>query len=76
MIENNLSKILREKEMSQKKLSDLTGIRRQTINDIYHKINISIKMEHLDKICSVLECEIDDIFKYVSNKKSPKKFDK
>ncbi len=69
MISNNLSKLLGEKRMTQSKLSEITGIRRQAISDIYHGINISIKMEHLDLLCSALDCKIEDIFIYTPTKK-------
>lgn len=68
MIRNNLSKLLCEQKMTQSKLSKLTGIRRQTISDIYHGINISITMEQLDALCRVLKCKTGDIFVYTPPK--------
>ncbi len=47
--------------MTQKRLSELTGIRRNAINDWYNEIAVSIKFEHIDKICEVLECSVDDL---------------
>ncbi len=68
MISNNLSKLLGEIKMSQSKLSKLTGIRRQTIADIYDEINITISMEQLDALCKVFDCEVGDIFVYTPPK--------
>lgn len=54
--------------MSQKKLSELTGIRPNTINEWYNEIAVSLRVEHLDKICEALECSIDDLIEVVPNK--------
>ncbi len=70
MIKSNLPKLLGERRMKQADLSKLTGIRRQAISDIYYGINISIKMEHLDILCRVLDCKIEDIFVYTPPKVS------
>lgn len=70
MVRIKLSKLLGEKRITQKQLSDLTGIRPNTINDWYHEIIISIKMEHIDKICEVLNCRIDELIEVTPNKRS------
>lgn len=53
--------------MTQIDLSRKTGIRNSTINELYHEIAISIKFEHIDKICEVLNCSADELFEYVPN---------
>ncbi len=65
MIKNNFSKLLGEKRLNQTQFSRLTGIRRQTISDLYYGINISISMNNLDKICEVLQCDVSDIFEHI-----------
>lgn len=69
MVKIYLSKLLGEKRMTQKQLSQLTGIRPNTINDWYHEIATSLKVEHIDKICEVLECNINDLIEVIPNKK-------
>ena len=54
--------------MTQIELSRKTGIRNSTINDLYHEIAISIKFEHINKICEVLNCTTDDLFEYIPDK--------
>ena len=54
--------------MTQKELSQKTGIRNSTINEYYNEIAISIKFEHIDKICEVLDCTTDELFEYLPNK--------
>lgn len=68
MVKIHLSKLLGEKRMSQKKLADLTGIRPSTISEWYNEITISLKVEHIDKICEVLECSIEELIEVIPNK--------
>lgn len=60
MVKIHLSKILGEKLMSQRELSELTGIRPNTINEWYHEITVSLRVEHSDRICEVLGCSVDE----------------
>ena len=68
MIKIHLSKILGEKRWTQAKLARLTGIRPATINEIYNELAERINLEHLDRICEVLECDISDLVEYRPNK--------
>lgn len=68
MIKIKLSRILGEKRMTQKDLSRLTGIRPATINELYHEIAIRVNLEHINKICEVLECDLHDLFEYFPDK--------
>lgn len=68
MVRIHLSKLLGEKRMSQRKLSELTGIRPNTINEWYNEIVVSLRVEHIDKICEVLGCSIDELIEVVPNK--------
>ena len=67
MIKIHLSKILGEKRMSQAELSRQTGIRPSTINDIYNEISERLNVEHLDRICEYLDCNINDLIEYIPN---------
>lgn len=67
MICNHLSRILGEKRWSQAKLSRITGIRPATINLIYNELADRINMEHLDRICEALDCDVADILEYKPN---------
>lgn len=48
--------------MTQADLSRKTGIRQATIFNYYNDFWISVKREHIEKICSVLDCDISDLF--------------
>lgn len=68
MIKINLSTILGSKRMTQAELSRITGIRPSTINDIYNEWCERINLEHLDRICEALDCEVTDILEYIPNR--------
>lgn len=68
MLKNHLSKLLGERKMTQSTLAMLTGIRAGTISDMYNEMSISYKVEHLDKICEALECDITDLLEYMPSK--------
>ena len=68
MVRIHLSKLLGEKRMTQKRLSELTGITPNTINEWYHEIAVSIKIEHIDRICEALGCSVEELIEYTPNK--------
>ena len=70
MIRIYLSRVLGKKRWTQADLARKTGIRPNTISELYNELIDRVNLEHLDKICEVLECDLTDILKYESNKKS------
>jgi putative transcriptional regulator len=58
-----LSTLLGERRMAQSTLSKLTGIRNNTIHELYHDITVSVKFEHLDLICKALNCSLTELVK-------------
>lgn len=69
MIKIHLAKLLGEKKWTQKYLADITGIRPNTIHQMYHEFIDRINVEHIDKICDALGCEVGDLIEYIPNKK-------
>lgn len=69
MIRIHLSRLLGERRMTQIDLSRKTGIRVATINELYHELAERVNLEHLDKICEVLGCDLTELIEYVPNKK-------
>lgn len=61
MIKINLRKLLSERGMTQAELAERTGIRPSTICDICSNSCTFLKLEHIDKICSVLDCKVQDM---------------
>ncbi len=69
MIKYKLSDFLEDHDLTQYWLCQKTGIRPGTINNYYHGRVKQIRPEHLDKICKVLQCTLNDIMEYVPDKK-------
>ena len=61
MIKNHLSKLLGERRWTQADLARKTGIRRATINELYNELTDQVNLEHLERICEVLECSVSDV---------------
>lgn len=68
MIRINLSAVLGKKRITQAELARKTGIRPATINQIYNEFCERINLEHLDRICEYLECDLSDLLEYTPNK--------
>lgn len=68
MIRINLSAVLGKKRITQAELARKTGIRPATINQIYNEFCERISLEHLDRICEYLECDVSDLLEYTPNK--------
>lgn len=61
MIRILLSAKMGERRMTQSELSKLTGIRPNTINDLYHELTPRVNLEQLDRICDALGCKLPDL---------------
>lgn len=70
MIKIKLCELMGREKMTRKHLAELTGIRPNTIGDIYREDIKKIDIESLDKICEVFDCDIGDILEFVPNEKS------
>ena len=70
MIKIMLSRKLGELRWTQAELARATGIRPNTINELYHDVAESVKLEHLDLICEALGCELEEILVRTPNKES------
>ncbi|MBF2334316.1 helix-turn-helix domain-containing protein [Staphylococcus epidermidis] len=65
-LELKLKEVLSEKNMTQKQLSELTGIRQSTISDIIRGSRTVLNFEHISKVAS--ELNIYDITKIMELK--------
>ena len=68
VIQNNLSRILGERKWTQAELARRTGIRPNTISDLYNDFATAITFYNLEKICSVLCCDICDLLQLITPK--------
>lgn len=70
MIRILLSTKLGEIRWTQADLARATGIRPNTINELYHELVDRVNLEHLDLICEVLGCELNELIVRVPNEES------
>lgn len=61
MIRILLSTKLGELRWTQADLARATGIRPNTINELYHELVDRVNLEHLDLICEALGCRLDEL---------------
>ena len=65
MIRIKLCELMGREKMTRKKLSELTGIRPNTIGDLYREDVRKIDLQTLDKICEVFNCKVSDVIEYI-----------
>ena len=71
MIRILLSTKLGELRWTQADLARATGIRPNTINELYHELVERVNLKHLDLICEALNCKLDELIVRVPDE-SPK----
>lgn len=65
MIENRFAKLLGEKRLDRRDVVKMTGIDNHIILKIYKNKYTRIDFDTLNKLCTALECDTNDIFKYI-----------
>lgn len=72
MIKIKLSDLLGKHKMTQAALARATNIRPATISKMYYEESKRLDISQINRICSVFNCEISDLFEYIpdNNKKS------
>lgn len=68
MIKIKLSEQLGKKRMSRRGLAQSIGVRPNTIGDMYNDNVKRLDIATLDKICTVLNCDISDILEFIKDK--------
>ena len=69
MIRIHLSRLLGERRWTQAELARKTKIRKATISELYNEFAERVKLEHLDKICEALGCELSDLIERVPDRR-------
>ena len=67
MIKFKVKVMLAIREMTQKELSQKTGVRAPTISAICNNTIKQLPVEALNKMCAVLECQPADLIEYVED---------
>ena len=69
MIKSRVKVMLAMREMTQKQLAEVTGIRPPTISAICTGAAKHIPLDVMDKICEALDCQPSDLWEYQKGKK-------
>lgn len=69
MVKIYLSRLLGERRLAQSDLAKKTGIRPNTINDLYHELSEHINLNHLELICEALNCSLTDLIEIIPDTK-------
>lgn len=72
MVRIKLSSLLGDRKMNIMDLHRITGTRYRTLTDYYHEMALSIKFEHIDKICEALGCTVGELIEYIPDKPDKK----
>lgn len=65
MIRIKLCELMGKAKMTRKHLSELTGIRPNTIGDLYKEDVKKLDIDAINRICKVFKCGIGDLLEYV-----------
>ena len=65
MIKINLSRILGERRISQKKLAEMAHLRPSTVNMVYNEKAQRIDFDVLNRFCKALNCQPGDLLEYL-----------
>ena len=65
----DLETIMKKKKMSKNRLCDLTGLKFNALQRYYKNTLKRVDLDILARICTALECNIEDILKYVPEHK-------
>lgn len=60
-----VSEFLGRYKMTQKDLSEKTGIRANTVSAFYYETIKRLDVKHLDKLCEVFNCQPGDLLEYI-----------
>lgn len=64
-----LKEILQERNMTQGELVKMTGLRQAVVSELVHNQRMSLKKDHITRICEALEIDkIEDILELIKDK--------
>ena len=65
MIKLKIHILMAEHRMSQKDVSQVTGIQPSVMNKYYNDTIVRINREHLNAFCKLFNCTIQDLIEYI-----------
>ena len=67
MVKIKISELLGKNKMTRKQLSEIVGVRPNTIGDLYKGNVKKVDLNLLDSICKKMKCHVEDILEYVED---------
>jgi len=65
MIKNKLSEMMGRRRINMAELARQAGLSHVSVFKIYHNKTGTIEMKTIDKLCTAMNCRIQDIFEHV-----------
>ena len=65
MVKLKVHILMAEHRMTQKEVSEKTGIQPSVMNKYYNDTIIRINRDHLDAFCKLFNCKIQDLIEYI-----------
>lgn len=65
MLVLKIAELMGRHRITQKELSQLTGIRPNTISALWHGTAKRIEFDQIERLCMALHCQPGDLFEYI-----------
>lgn len=69
MIKLKVSELMGKNKFNIQKLSELTGLSRTTISNLYHENVTRLDFETLEKLLEAFKCEVSELIEYIPEAK-------
>lgn len=66
MLKWKLRRMMADRKISNKELADRLGVHRNTIQQLKVDKPVTIRLDHLESLCVLLECQPADLFEFSS----------
>ena len=63
-----VAELMGRHKLTKKALSDITGIRPNTVSLLWQGTIKRLDMDHLDKLCAALNCQPGELLEFIPNK--------
>lgn len=68
LVKIKLSELMGRHKMTQKEVSEKTGIRPSTVSIFYYETIKRIDVNHINELCKLFNCQPGDLFEYIEDK--------
>ena len=68
MINIKIAELMGKHKLTRKALSDMTGIRPNTISSLWNGDIKRLEIQQIDKLCAALDCQPADLMEYIPDK--------